>query len=99
MIPKNNPTKHSMFTILLATMAALAGLVSAQNGTYSTSGPLTIDPNSVDPNLRRSWCTTQRSNCPKICAGPDADLGDADPNNCDEVSNKELQSADRRSTS
>lgn len=84
-----------MFTLLLASAAALSGLVSAQNGTtgagtYSTSGPLMVEPSSVDLDLRQAWCRGQRNNCPFICAGPDASFGDAYPNDCDPVSSNAL---------
>lgn len=75
-----------MFTLLLASAAALTGLVSAQNGSYSTSGPLYVDPNSIPIALRQSWCRGQQNNCWMICGGgADANLGDAYPNECDPV--------------
>ena len=79
-----------MFTLLLATAAALTGLASAQNSTGGFSGSYqagvdTIDPNSVDAQTRLAWCTSQKSNCLMICAGPDATPGDAVPNTCDDV--------------
>lgn len=76
-----------MFTILVATAAALTGLVGAQNSTDGWfSGPISINPGSVDLDLRRSWCTGQKNNCWKICGGAEASLGDAYPNDCDPVS-------------
>jgi hypothetical protein len=80
--PSSTPahrTSASMFysTLLIAT-SALAGLVSAQN--YSTSGPLSIVPSSVDYDLRLSWCRAQTNSCPQICGGQ------AYPNSCDAVS-------------
>jgi hypothetical protein len=62
-------------TLLLAT-AALCGLATAQNGTFSTSGPLMVDPNSVPIATRDGWCIGQRGNCPLACGGS------AYPNNC-----------------
>lgn len=64
-------------SFLLAT-TALTGLVSAQN--YSTSGALSVVPNSVAYVLRQSWCRAQTNSCPEICGGQ------AYPNNCDPVS-------------
>ena len=63
-------------TVLLAA-TALTGLVSAQN--YSTSGPLSITPSSVDYNTRLAWCRAQTNSCPQICGGQ------ASPNTCDPV--------------
>lgn len=65
-------------TLLLAA-ATLCGLVGAQN--YSTSGPLSIDPNSVSMDTRMAWCRGQTNNCPLICGGQ------ASPNTCNPVSN------------
>ena len=72
-------------TILLVATATLSSLVSAQNqkpngSAYSTSGPLTVVPSSVNLDLRISWCTGQRNNCPLICGGTASD------NNCNPVS-------------
>ncbi|KAK3115823.1 hypothetical protein LTR53_004442 [Teratosphaeriaceae sp. CCFEE 6253] len=63
------------YSTLLLAATALTGLVSAQN--YSTSGPLTIDPNGVSYDLRLAWCRAQQNSCPQICGGQ------AYPNNCD----------------
>jgi len=66
------------YSTLLLAATALTGLVSAQN--YSTSGPLTVVPSSVDLTLRQAWCRGQQNSCPLICGGQ------AYPNNCDPVS-------------
>ncbi|KAF2764809.1 hypothetical protein EJ03DRAFT_331521 [Teratosphaeria nubilosa] len=52
-------------TILLAAAAAVG--VSAQN--YSTSGSLSITPDSVDYNTRLAWCVSENNNCREICGG------------------------------
>ncbi|KAH9844510.1 Pci domain-containing protein [Teratosphaeria destructans] len=52
-------------TILLAATAAVG--VSAQN--YSTSGPLSIVPDSVAYNTRLAWCVSENNNCREICGG------------------------------
>ena len=67
------------YSTLLLAAAALCGLVTAQNGTFSTSGPLTIDPNSVPIDTRNGWCIGQRGNCPLACGGS------ATKNSCDAV--------------
>ena len=69
---------NMFYSTLLIAATTLCGLASAQN--YSTSGPLTIDPNSVDLDLRQSWCRGQTANCPLICGGQ------AYPNQCFVVS-------------
>lgn len=71
------------YSTLFIAAAAVFGLASAQN--YSTSGPLTVDPNSVPLDLRQSWCRGQTGNCPLICGGQ------AFPNNCSAVSKYILQ--------
>lgn len=73
------PTTSNMFySTLFIAVTALSGFVSAQN--YSTSGNLTIDPNSVELTLRQAWCRAEQNNCPLICGGRDSS------NNCDPVS-------------
>jgi len=54
-----------LFTSLVAVVAVFLGAVAAQNSTSN----ITIDPNSIDPNLRASWCTGQRSACSELCDG------------------------------
>lgn len=66
-----------IYSAVVLAAAAFTGLASAQN--YSTSGPLTVDPNSVDYDLRLSWCRAQTNSCPMICGGQ------AYPNSCDAV--------------
>ncbi|GAB7340589.1 hypothetical protein MBLNU457_7000t1 [Dothideomycetes sp. NU457] len=63
------------YTALLVATAAFTGLASAQN--YSTSGPLMVDPNSVDLNTRLAWCRSELNTCPMLCGGQ------ANPNTCD----------------
>lgn len=75
-----------MFYSTLVAAAAFTAAVSAQN--YSTSGTnLTIDPNSVDYDVRQAWCRAQQNSCPMICGGQ------ASPNTCDPVSNHRPQSS------
>ncbi|KXL42022.1 hypothetical protein M433DRAFT_150136 [Acidomyces richmondensis BFW] len=63
------------YSRLLIAAAALTGLASAQN--YSTSGPLSVVPNSVPYDTRLAWCRAQTNSCPMICGGQ------ASPNTCD----------------
>jgi hypothetical protein len=65
-------------TTLLAVVAAFSAFTSAQN--YSTTGPLSVDPNSIPSSLRQTWCRAQTTSCPQICGGR------AQPNTCDPVS-------------
>lgn len=51
-------------------VAALAGLVAAQNSTFNT--PIqccTVDPNSVDQDDRQSWCQANQNTCVELCGG------------------------------
>lgn len=63
-----------LYSGFLIATAILTGLAVAQNQT------LTIDPNSVEDELRQSWCRAQTASCPQICEGA------ANPNTCDAVS-------------
>ncbi|KAK5681529.1 hypothetical protein LTS10_006061 [Elasticomyces elasticus] len=63
------------YSTLLIAATAFTGFASAQN--YSTSGPLSIDPNSVPYATRLSWCRAQQNSCPMLCGGV------AQPNTCD----------------
>lgn len=63
---------------LVIAAAALCGVVSAQ--VYSTSGNITVDPNSVPDATRLGWCRAQTQTCPQVCGGQ------ASPNSCDPVS-------------
>ncbi|KAK5737426.1 hypothetical protein LTR17_006653 [Elasticomyces elasticus] len=63
------------YSTLLIAATAFTGFVSAQN--YSTSGPLTIDPNGVPYADRLAWCRSQQISCPQLCGGV------AQPNTCD----------------
>jgi len=78
------------YSTLLLAATALTGLVGAQN--YSTSGNISITPNSVDYNTRLAWCRAQTNSCPQICGGQ------ASPNTCNAVSNSPLQEAIHGST-
>ena len=66
------------YSTLLLAATTFTGLVSAQN--YSTSGPISVVPDSVSITLRESWCRAQTGSCPQICGGQ------ANPNTCDPVS-------------
>ncbi|KAF1355276.1 hypothetical protein BDV97DRAFT_418969 [Delphinella strobiligena] len=63
------------YSTLLLAATAITGLVSAQDtdGTwsfatnYSTSGPIAINPDSVELATRESWCRAETSTCPQIC--------------------------------
>ena len=75
--PLFKPSTTIMVDIRSIILLALASLVSCQN--YSTSGPLTINPDSVDYDTRLAWCRAQTTTCPQICSGTDS------ANTCDAV--------------
>jgi len=62
-----------MLSNVLLVLASTAALVSGQ---YSA----TIDPNSVDINTRRYWCSAQTSTCPLLCLQISSGVPEA--NNC-----------------
>lgn len=63
------------YSSVVVAAAAFTGYVSAQN--YSTSGPISVVPSSVDIDTRQAWCRSQLNLCPMICGGS------ASPNTCD----------------
>ncbi|KAL1304872.1 hypothetical protein AAFC00_003795 [Neodothiora populina] len=67
--------------ILLAA-TAMTGLVSAQSPwtfatSYSTSGPIAINPDTVDPALRATWCRAETESCRQICSTYSANTCDS----------------------
>jgi len=75
--PLFKPSTIIMVDIRCIILLALASSVSCQN--YSTSGPLSINPDSVDYDTRLAWCRAQTTTCPQICSGTDS------VNTCDAV--------------
>ncbi|KAG9255158.1 uncharacterized protein F5Z01DRAFT_621092 [Emericellopsis atlantica] len=63
------------FTLL----AFAAAVVTAQSAdqTYDSSLNMTIDPNSVDPSTKATWCRAQQDTCDTLCDD------DASTNDCD----------------
>lgn len=72
----------SMFysTALLAATAVFSSFANAQDNGTTDISDLSIDPNSVEFNLRQAWCRAQRNTCPVLCEGF------ASSNTCDPVS-------------
>ncbi|KAK5173608.1 uncharacterized protein LTR77_002289 [Saxophila tyrrhenica] len=64
------------YSTLLIAATTLLGAASAQN---TTTGPIEIDPNSVNETTRQTWCNYQQQNCPLVCGG----RGNLEENNCD----------------
>ncbi|KAF2499839.1 hypothetical protein BU16DRAFT_524281 [Lophium mytilinum] len=54
-----------LYASLLLAASAFSGLVAAQN--YSAC--CDINPGSVDPQLRQTWCRAEQNTCPELCGG------------------------------
>ena len=71
------------YSTVLVAATAMTGFVAAQSPwsfstSYSTSGPIAINPAVVDISLRQSWCRSEISSCISIC-------GQYSANSCDAV--------------
>ncbi|KAF2099889.1 hypothetical protein NA57DRAFT_75392 [Rhizodiscina lignyota] len=62
-----------LFTTVLPIISALTGLSLAQS----------IDPSSIDLDIRQQWCTAQQTSCPLLCLQYPGDNAATTANDCD----------------